>query len=114
MAIPVPIDITQGETTALLQSITLSDVTGWSFAAQIRSSAASPEVLAEWTPEQLEAHPYALILPIDPETSSSWTWSRGVLGIEARTPEGQVIRIMQHPVTLNRELVRPYFAGGTA
>lgn len=103
----VDVTIIQGTHSAVMLPVSIPDPAGWEFHAQVRPSPGSPTLLAEWVDGQIVRHPYALILPLSPEITSEWTWTRGVLGIEGTSPTGQVSRLIQQPIALDREVVRP-------
>lgn len=86
------------------------DVTGWSARAQVRASLWLPEesALHEWNTEGVDANATLedsqLILTVDPDTSSAWTWWAGVYDIELTDDTGRVARLDQDEVFVTPEV----------
>lgn len=100
--------ILQGHTSALVQALLPHQDTAladWTYAAQIRDRRGA--LLAEWGPSDVVLEGNLLKLPLPPEVTQTWTWRSGFLGIEAtHRTTGQVVRLVQEPVELSREVVR--------
>lgn len=104
--------IVQGTTSALSQLVSVEDLTGWTFHAQIRPRVGSDTLLFEWTDGMIEKRPWLVILPLDPEVTAEWTWTSAWFGLEAVSPSGEVRRVIQCKVHLDREIVRQETTGG--
>ena len=110
MPVLTPITIVQGVTSALRVDVPLEDPSGWSFRAQIRPqpgiSIGDDTALANWPAGAIEVRPLVLLVPLDPEVTSTWTWDRAWFGLEAIAPNGLITRLVQRPVILDKEVVR--------
>lgn len=99
--------ILQGHTSAIVQALLPHQdtaLTDWTYAAQIRDR--RDVLLAQWSNADIELDGNLLKLPLRPEVTSTWNWRSAFLGIEAtHSTTGQVIRLIQTPVELSREVV---------
>jgi hypothetical protein len=89
------------------------DVTGWSVRAQIRPSARSADLLAEWvtgTPTspqgQATAAGQEIRLVVPPAMSEPWTWGAARLGVEITEPATGRRERFDAPIVLDPEIVR--------
>jgi len=83
-------------------------VDGWTVRSQIRDSVTATAVLWEWSTDDGTAEAVAdtVILRLTPAQSSAWTWRTGLYDVELVDPDGEVFRLTQGRVTVDREVTR--------
>ena len=82
---------------------------GYSARAQVRSRPSSEDVLFEWSSDTANVELTELgevILTLEPEESSAFTWRRGVFDLEVTDPDGVVTRLASGTVFIRREITR--------
>lgn len=99
-----PAIITQGQTEALRINHALLDPTGYTFRAALALHPGAPP-LYSWPPGGITSYPGFVLFHMDPAVTSTWTWRQAIFGVELITPGGQVQRLHQETITLDREVV---------
>jgi hypothetical protein len=90
----------------------LTDLTGYSARGMIRESRTGPQVtlLADLTTFlSVDVPNHQVVLDLDADESSAWTWTHGAYDIEVYPPgdESKAVRILQGKVVLDKEVTHP-------
>lgn len=79
-----------------------ADLTGWAARAQVRLTRAATDVLYQFDATVSGSD---IVLRVEADTSSAWTWSFGVYDLEIYN-DTQVVRVTQGRVTVDQEVTR--------
>lgn len=84
------------------------DVTDWQVNAQVRSLAASPEVLYAWADAGGEGMTDGthVVLTVPAVDSADWAWTHGVYDVEIISPDDTVTRLVGGHVFVTPEITR--------
>lgn len=77
---------------------------GYTLKAQVRDRVESSTVLHEWTTFTTSGSD--IKLSVSAATSTAWTWTSGRYDVELANPSGQVARIAEGHITVDREVTR--------
>jgi uncharacterized protein YfaP (DUF2135 family) len=85
-----------------------ADLTGSTARGQIRSYAAAPVALYEWsaTASNLAFDGNEVALRVPAEDSSAWTFRTGAYDVELEDPDGNVTRLVEGHVVIQPEITR--------
>lgn len=77
----------------------------WAARSQVRKTVTSSTVLHEFTASVTPEG--AVVLAVEPDESSAWTWREGVYDVEVESPDGIVLRVVDaSSVTVSPEVTR--------
>lgn len=114
MTLRFDLRINQGETfrvaiPVLNENGGVADLTGMTARAQVRSYAAAPTVLHEWTTTNagLAFDVDEVVLTVPAATSSAWSWRTAAWDLELVDTDGNVTRLVEGHVVVHPEVTRP-------
>lgn len=114
MTLRFDLRINQGETFELAVPVLDDDgapvsLAGFTARGQIRSHAASPTVLYEWSTANgnVNFDVNAVVLTVSAATSSLWTFRTGRWDLELVATDGTVTRLVEGHVIAHPEVTRP-------
>jgi hypothetical protein len=85
-----------------------ADLSGSTARGQIRSHAAAPTVLYEWsaTALNLAFDGNEVVLSVPAADSSAWSWRTGAYDVELEDTDGNITRLVEGHVVVHPEITR--------
>lgn len=89
-----------------VDGVLVVDFTGWTFRAQLRPFATSPDLYYTFPAEDIATEAPDVLLRLPAAISSAFEWFYACYGVEAVAPDGTVQRIAQGLFQLDPETTR--------